>query len=232
MGLFDFGKKTEVTDGIKLREKTFEAVLKTKSLAVTQARVAFVIDVSGSMQDEFSNGTVQKTVERMMPLALKFDDNGEMETFRFSGRCESCSNVGLGNIVDFVNKNIVPKAEWNGTEYCPVIAKIFDYYVEQNLSKIPTFVIFVTDGDNSDRSDTTKYMKEISKYNIFFKFIGIGTAGMSYLEQLDTMSGRKIDNANFQRIKDINKTSDEDLYKALLEEYDIWQNAAKQVGIL
>lgn len=232
MGLFDFGKKEDSASKIQLRTKTLETVLKTKNLAVSTARVVFVIDVSGSMQEDFSNGTVQSITERLMPLGLKFDDNGEMEVYRFSGRCESCKNVGIGNINGFVDANVKKGAEWNGTEYAPIFERIFTDYVENNKSVIPTFVIVVTDGENSDRNDTIKAIKEISKYNVFFKFVGIGNAAMPFLEKLDDLDGRTVDNANFVRISNINKISDEDLYRDLLEEYDTWQAAAKAKGIL
>lgn len=232
MGLFDFGKKQDAVSSIQLRTKTLEAVLKTKNLTVATARVVFVIDVSGSMTGDFQNGTVQSITERLMPLGLKFDDNGEMEVYRFSGKCESCKNVGIGNINGFVDQYVKKGAEWNGTEYAPIFERIFEDYVENNKSVIPTFVIVVTDGDNSDKQETIKAIKEISKYNIFFKFVGVGTASMAFLEKLDDMDGRTVDNANFVRIRDINKISDEDLYKNLLEEYDVWQAAAKSKGIL
>lgn len=232
MGLFDGAKGKDVKDQIALRQKTFDLVLKTKTLAVAMARVVFVVDVSGSMQGLFHSGVVQRTVERLMPLALKFDDNGEMETYRFSGRCENCKNVGMGNIVDFVKKNIEPRAEWNGTEYAPIFEAIYADYVEKNASPIPTFVIVITDGDNSDKSAAVKAIKEISKFNIFWKFVAVGTTSFSFLEQLDTMSGRTVDNANFYQIDDIERESDENLYKGLIEEYDVWQQAAKAKGIL
>lgn len=232
MGLFDGAKGKDVKDQIALRQKTFDLVLKTKTLAVQMARVVFVVDVSGSMQGLFQAGVVQRTVERLMPLALKFDDNGEMETYRFSGRCENCKNVGMGNIVDFVKKNIERGAEWNGTEYAPIFEAIYADYVEKNASPIPTFVIVITDGDNSDKGQAERAIKEMSKHNVFWKFVAVGRGPFSFLEKLDTMSGRVIDNANFYQIDNIERESDENLYKGLIEEYDVWQQAAKSKGIL
>ena len=39
------------------------------------AQVGLNIDVSGSMQDLFSNGIVQSALERVLPVALYFDDD-------------------------------------------------------------------------------------------------------------------------------------------------------------
>ena len=48
------------------------------------ARVALAMDYSGSMCDLFDNGSVQKVITRLLPIALKFDDNGELESWLFS----------------------------------------------------------------------------------------------------------------------------------------------------
>lgn len=40
------------------------------------ARVALAMDYSGSMDWLFDNGSVQKTVSRLLPIALRFDDRG------------------------------------------------------------------------------------------------------------------------------------------------------------
>ena len=39
------------------------------------ARVALAMDYSGSMSNLFHNGSVQETISRLLPIALRFDDN-------------------------------------------------------------------------------------------------------------------------------------------------------------
>jgi uncharacterized protein with von Willebrand factor type A (vWA) domain len=244
--MFGFGKKKEtvqpvqpsinIKEKIEIHSKALEIVIKEKKLIANTARIVLVMDCSGSMQGLFSNGTVQDTVERTMPLALKFDDDGEIETYIFSnGVIEIKTPATIHNIEGYVNNFVKPKIQWGGTCYAPAIKAIVNDYTGKNATKDPTFVVFVTDGDNADKTETTSAIIEASKYNIFWKFVGIGNASKNYLEELNNkryMSGRVIDNTDFFDALNIKSLSDNDLYTKLLEEYDDWQVKAKQLNIL
>lgn len=52
------------------------------------ARVALAMDYSGSMDWLYDNGSVQETISRLLPIALRFDDNGELESWLFSNGAE------------------------------------------------------------------------------------------------------------------------------------------------
>lgn len=52
------------------------------------------------------------------------------------------------------------------------------------------------------------------------------------MQQLDTMEGRVVDNANFIHIENISTISDETLYNQLLNEFPQWLKAAKDKGII
>ena len=75
-------------------------------------------------------------------------------------------------------------------------------------------------------------MKEASKYPVFWQFVGIGNDRFEYLEKLDDMGGRFMDNADFFQIRDIVSISDNELYTKLLTEYPSWLTEAKQKGII
>lgn len=239
MGFFGFGKtsttlrtKDSATQELVLRTKTFEKSLMKKIIPCKVARVVLVLDMSGSMEPLYNNGTVQTVVDRILPLANKFDDNQSMEVYLFANRCTEIDAATPNNFFDYVNKVAIPNISWGGTSYAPVMKKIVDRYGINDTSTDPTFVIFITDGDNDDHSETTKIVKDAAKYNIFWKFIGIGDALFNFLKKLDTLSGRVVDNANFQEVNDINTISDDVLYDRILEEYGDWQMAAKKANIL
>ena len=84
------------------------------------------------------------------------------------------------------------------------------------------YVLFITDGDNSDKQRTDKVISELSQYPIFFQFIGIGHSSFNYLEKLDEMDGRYVDNANFFSVNNIQSIDDKELYDKLLAEYPSW----------
>lgn len=63
------------------------------------ARVALAMDYSGSMSNLFYNGSIQKTISRLLPIALKFDDNGELESWLFSNKFKRLDAVNEKTIV-------------------------------------------------------------------------------------------------------------------------------------
>lgn len=188
-----------------------------------KARVVFCIDKSGSMCNMYYKGEVQRIVERLFPVALKFDDDGKMECYSFNMYAKRHHDIDINNIRGYVDDNISCEG---GTNYCPVMRSVAE------ISNVPTYIIFITDGDNEDKNASREFIKEISDKPIFWKFIGIGNERFTFLEELDDMSGRVIDNADFVKIKDISNISDDELYKLLMQEFSEWWTEAEKKGII
>lgn len=189
------------------------------------ARVALAMDYSGSMSNLFRNGSVQETVSRLLPIALRFDNNGELESWLFSNGSERLAAVTKDNYSTYVRK-VMNKANMSmgGTNYAPVLKEMVSYYKDIEPSEVPAFIIFITDGENWDTNETNKIVKELSNYNMFVQFIGIGDESFNYLRSLDHMEGRKHDNIGFTAVKDMNKMTDEQLYTEILRQYKDWLN--------
>lgn len=213
----DLGNKISLRKEIVLNE------VKKQNISSNNARVVFALDHSGSMRSMYKNGTVQDLLERIFPLAMHFDDNSEMEFYWFDNLFKELEPVNLLTLEGYVDKVINSKDEhFGGTCYAPIMNEIFTRYAKREPMNIPTFVIFITDGNNSDKKATKDVLTEASKYNIFWKYVGIGNEQFEFLEKLDTLKNRYIDNANFIRINDIAHLSDEQLYCDLLTEYNDW----------
>ena len=193
------------------------------SLSGKKARVVFCIDQSGSMWGRYNNGEVQRTVERLFPVALKFDDDSKMECYSFNTKAKSHPDIDVNNIVGYVDNNIECDG---GTNYSPVMKAV------TKIANVPTYVIFITDGDNQDKNASREFIREISDEPIFWKFIGIGNERFTFLEELDDMNGRVIDNADFVKIKNISNISDDELYKLLMQEFSEWWTEAEKKGII
>lgn len=95
-----------------------------------------------------------------------------------------------------------------------------------------TVVYFITDGNNHDKDETRRVIKELSKEPIFWQFVGIGRERFNFLEELDDMGGRHVDNADFFKIQDISKVSDSELYDKLLTELPSWVQTVRQKGMI
>lgn len=249
MGLFDAFKKNKqsntaegtgtneaaaVTGKIDLNKKVNLAKEEVRKICLTKqplngltARVGLVLDYSGSMETLYYNGTVQSVVEQMLPIAMNFDDNGSMEVWIFENGFRRLPDITLANLEGYVKREILDKGyRMGGTYYSPVIRDVVFTYADN--SKLPSYVIFITDGDNSDKRATDSAIIEASKQPIFWQFVGVGNASFEYLQQLDDMQGRYVDNADFfsvARSKDIT-------YKALLNEFPEWLSNQKVKDML
>ena len=190
------------------------------------ARVAVAMDYSGSMSNMFANGSVQDVITRLLPIALKFDDNGELESWLFSNDFEKLEPVTISNYERYV-KNVMLESHMymGGTNYAPVLNDMVKYYKVKQPNTTPAFVIFITDGDNFDERETNEVVRELSNYNMFVQFVGIGNgSSFKYLRELDNLSGRKHDNTGFIAVKDMNKMDDQELYNEMLRQYRDWLN--------
>ncbi|PLS19571.1 stress protein [Bacillus sp. M6-12] len=225
-------RKEEAVEQLNLRKETLALTMRKKNMNNVFARVAVAMDDSGSMESLYEKGTVQSVLERLLPVALKFDDNGELDMWLFANKFKRLPSITEEDFFDYVNREVMHRASWGGTNYSPVINDIVRKYAKEEPSDIPTFVLFITDGENFDRNEAERAIREASRYNIFFQFIGLGNEDFRFLKELDEMEGRFIDNANFFEIRSINRISDDQLYDLLLTEYPIWEKEAKRVGLL
>ena len=226
---------------LKKAEERVRFVTQKRALPAISAQVAFDLDVSGSMRDLFGCGAVQEVVQRVLPVALKFDDNGALDVFTFSkgdmiAKPEQVTAKNYDGYVDseIVNNRQVPK--WSGTSYAPVIEKNLrdlGYYQEKKTGGFLGFggqrtmtlakgdalsiVYFVTDGENDDRDNTTQLLRQCQDAGsrIYFLFMGIGNESFSYLNKVaDDFS-----NTGFVRVADLSRfVESDDLYEQLLPE--------------
>ncbi|MCR5123481.1 MAG: VWA domain-containing protein [Ruminococcus sp.] len=205
-------------------------------LGNTRAKVVVALDFSGSMSRLYSNGTVQDTINRLVPLGLTFDDNGSIDMFLFQTDYRKMPDLDLSNYDDYVQSVIrMSGYTMGGTNYFPVLQAIIEgsykskgwFRGKQWVPPIvdrgdPTFILFITDGENSDQSLTNSIIRKSSEMNVFIQFIGIGDTTFRYLEQLDDMEGRQRDNTGFSKMADLAAADDNELYTNVLEQFSKW----------
>lgn len=216
--------KEESQINLDLRKKEVVSLCLEKPILQTQkSRVAVVMDYSGSMRSKFRDGTVQAVLERLFPLAIQFDDNGEMELWLFENSFRRMPNITMENYYGYVQREILNKGySMGGTEYAPVMSDVVKKYIKEEPAQIPDYVIFITDGNNFDKAKTKEVITEASKHPIFWQFVGIGDEEFGFLQRLDNLNGRYVDNADFFALNDFNEISDNELYHRILTEYPEW----------
>ena len=217
--LIDLTKKVTVT-------------LEKKNLQNVIAKVVVVLDRSGSMYRQYREGDVQRAMNKLLPIALMFDDDGELDAWAFAHKSIHLSSINLDNINDYL---INEKDGWNrwdigGVNNEPVVMEdIIDMYKKSNQ---PVYIIFISDGGIYKKGPIKKLLIKSSSKPIFWQFVGIGGSDYGILEELDTMKKRVVDNADFFAIDNIDALSDEELYEKLLNEFPKWLKEAKDKNII
>lgn len=224
-------KKLEKAPHLVSLVKPFVFELKKKNLETTVARVGLVLDISGSMSQRFKNGTVQEIVNKTLPLAVQFDDDGELDFWYYGTTARRMKSVNLDNYMEAV------PADWKrlmmelgGRNNEPTVLKmVVDAYKN---TKIPAYVLFITDGGVNHKKEIQNIITEASHMPIFWQFVGVGGQNYGILEKLDTMTGRYVDNAGFFALDDFKKVSNEELYARLLEEFPKWLEEIRKRGMI
>jgi uncharacterized protein YegL len=234
-------------------QKEAKVVLVKKEIFGELANVIGVMDISPSMDTDFSNGTVQQTFERLLGVGMNLDANKSIEVFAFNHDVQYVGEANESNIENFTNNVFLKKVRISGgTWYTPAMKEVVKKVESENEEKgffkklfarknadgfdkdLPTLVFFVTDGANhwDDHGPAKAYLREISNKPIFWQFVGIGRSSMPFLEELDTMEGRVIDNANFFRAEDIKNIPYSGLLDKILNEFPSWLKEAREQGIV
>ena len=222
---------------VSLAKKASVSLTKNK-LETLEAAVAFVLDASGSMSGQFSKGNVQSVLDRIAVLAAQFDDDGEMDVWGFGEKHKKYPNVTLDNLDNYIQsiRGSGKRSAWEnlpglgGTNNePPVMEEIVDYFKD---SKIPVYVVFITDGGISKTRAIKDAIRRSANYPIFWKFVGLGGSSYGILKNLDDFTDRRVDNTHFFAMDNFGSISDEKLYDNLLEEFRTWIDEAKILNIL
>lgn len=224
-------KKMEKAPELVSLVKPLVFELKKKNLETTVARVGLVLDISGSMVPRFKNGTVQSIVNKTLPLAVQFDDDGELDFWFYGTTARKMNSVNLKNYTTAVPedwKHLM--LDLGGRNNEPIVMRmVVDEYKD---TKIPAYVLFITDGGVNQKREIQNIITEASHLPIFWQFVGVGGKNYGILEKLDTMTGRYVDNAGFFALDDFKKVSNEELYARLLEEFPSWLEEIKRKGMI
>ena len=209
--------------------------LEKKNLQTLTARVALVLDASGSMNNQYRNGHVQEVINRLLPLAVGFDDDQALDCWAFAAKSTYLGDVTLSNYENFVKDSHGGWQSWKvgsrvNNEVDAMRQVILHYQSEGGDT--PVYVLFISDGGVHDNKGITNAIKDAAKLPIFWQFVGLGGADYGILERLDDMTGRYIDNCNFFALDRLSDVSEEALYDMMLEEFPAWLKEARQLGLI
>ena len=231
-------KKLEKVPQLVSLAKPIRVSLEKHRLNDVRARVAFVLDASGSMTGQFKRGNVQKVLERVTALAVQFDDDQNLDIWGFGTEFRKYDDVTLDNVSGYIERiqNAGKRSMWEilpglgGTNNEPPVMKdIINFYRD---SELPVFIVFITDGGIQKTREIKDCIRDSATLPVFWKFLGLGGRNYGILEKLDSFSDRLVDNTHFFPIDDYERVSDEKLYDMLLTEFREWLDIARDKRIL
>lgn len=227
----------------KRAEKVNIILAKRNITQVPPVRVGLALDISGSTQQMYNRGIMQETVDRLLAVAMKFDDNGELDMWSFTEGFNRLDTASAADYNGYVKRAILENRrieKWGGTAYGPVMADMMKHYfgtstlneaksmfggffgkkaATQSGSTAPAMGIIVTDGANSDRYEATKVMRDAQKQNIYWQMVGVGPE--HYFTFIQEMAD-ELPNVGFINLNSLEMT-DEELYEQVVgEEFCEW----------
>lgn len=226
----------------KRAEKVGIILAKRGLTKIPPVRVGVALDVSGSTESMYSHGVIQETFDRLLAVSLKFDDNGELDTWAFSNQSTQLETASADDEGTFITEQVINntgiKGKWGGTNYAPCWSAVVEFYFPSKVaeaaksifsgmkslfggakpaasaaSTLPAMLLFVTDGDNQDKTPSRTFMETASANpKMYFHMVGVGAAHQfGFLEEL----ADKYDNVGFVNLASLS-ISDDQLYEKLI----------------
>lgn len=166
-------------------------------------------------------------------MASQFDDDGMLDVWVYDNEFTRLPSVTERDFENYVNREILFNDsihKFGRNDEPPVMFDVMTKYLKEEPSRDPAFIVFINDG--GCKSTIKKPVVSSSDKPLFWQFVGIGDSNFKVLENLDTMEGRFIDNANFFHVQNIDAMTDEELYDRLLNEFPDWIREAKGKRVL
>ena len=257
-------KAAEQAPGLVDLVKKAAISLDKKGLGEHTARVALCLDISGSMIRLYRDNKIQQLVERVLALALRFDDDGVVDVFLFGSHGHQADAMDLSNVAGYTTSMLKRFPLEGGTNYSLAMRLIRQHYFGSDGPRtsihrdpVPVYCMFVTDGQTSDESAATEQVRSSSYEPLFWQFIAVGSqaspqlskpgkgakgllrravaaraaGAFRFLEELDDMGGRNVDNADFFTVADPTAIPDDELYDLMMTEYPAWLDAIAAKGM-
>ncbi|MDQ4490786.1 VWA domain-containing protein [Sinomonas sp. ASV486] len=219
--------------------KTAADAIDTARLNGQRAKVALVLDYSGSMRSKYESGAMQRLTQTILALGVHLDDDGEIDLFTFDSAARHEGTVTLENFRDAIAK-ITVKRRMGTTDYAAAFRTVLDHFrlapkaggglfrKSAGFSAVdardgqPVLAVFLTDGSPDSKAAAVREITRASYAPVFWQFLSIGRESIAFLQELDDLEGRYVDNADYKPVGDVDATSPQDLYAMLLDEYPGW----------
>lgn len=218
---------------------------KRKVTSIPPVRVGLALDISGSTRSMYERGVMQEVVDRLLAVAVKFDDNGELDMWSFTEEFDQLDTASDKDYGSYVKEQILNNrsiTKWGGTGYGPVMQDMMRHYFGVTVSEksaggfmgklfgkkeittsavnnAPAMGIVITDGANYDRDFAARVMRDAQTKNIYWQMVGVGPEReFKFIKEM----ADELPNVGFINLNDLQMT-DEKLYELVVgEEFCQW----------
>lgn len=255
MGL-SLDKISAQAPGLLSLAKTAIEVVDLSGLNGQKAKVAVALDYSGSMQDVYRSGAMQRLVEKALALATQFDDDGSIDFFVFDSTAAYLGEISIDDFAGSVDR-LTKGRRMGSTNYSDAFLTVRNHFgfappappkkgffglrkaqpaqsgsAAPSQAEMPVYALFLTDGSPDNKKAAIQALTEVSTAPIFWKFLSIGKQPMEFLEQLDTLEERFVDNAHYEPIGDVDLIGNAALFKKMLQEFPDWIRQVRSLGLI
>ncbi len=231
--------------------------LEKNHLSTQQARVAICLAISTAMAKLYSNGRIQQLSEKILALACQWQETVTVEVFLCNDKAHHLPALHLHNFDGFCQ--LLPNHAPLDKPICygKVMKMLRNFYFPTEINPhkplitqahSPVYVVFITDSNTDDSEETRRQLKGSSYEPIFWQFMVIGkttksiknksfisksfASDFSFLESLDNLAARYLNNIDFFSVEDPEELSDAELYDALTVAYSLWLKSAREKQML
>jgi len=184
-------------------------------------KVTIALDISGSMDNLFKNGTVQQVVEKLLAVSLSISSNDQLDIWTFNDKSKRLNSVSKSNFQNYVNSNGILSN--GGTDVSTALVDIDKKHFQESTG-CNVFAVILTDGDIGELQT---FVKNSCNKPIFWQFVGLGN---DFAKLITLNSANK--NVSFFSLNDISTISDDELYKKLLAEFPTWYKESETKGLI
>ena len=198
---------------LDLRKRTVSVVLTKAGIAGRRARIAVVLDASGSMFRLYLQGTMARVVERLAAVAAHLDGDATLDVWSYATNPLPLPPLHVDALAEWIpmyvrNKSVStgaggaratkqretaalaagqPVPDWSSiggqNDEAKVMQLVLDHY-QPMPSPPPVLVVFITDGGLYRSKQIEKLLRSSSSLPVFWQFVGVGKASYGVLEKL------------------------------------------------
>ena len=211
--------------------QNLKKVLPSLNLAQCRARIVLVIEASQQTAQYFSNGSMQNLITKVLPLAMQFSDNAQLEYWLYGSRPKKMFPIGERNYASAI-PNDWGSLMWSLGENKSETTAMTEVLSSCQPFNMPSYILFITSGNIPLNSQIEQMVVSSSQFPVFWQFLGMGNSRYGVFENITNLPGSTVCNAKFAAISGFSQNSTPELYKFLLSDFSKWRKEATNMGLI